>query len=706
MGHVREIPQVNQEGQKSGQIELEITYGGKESPFGGIDTSAPPAYIAPNCFALADGFLVVDNQLVAASLQPLTLPTLWLGSSAYNLLKIGTFYNSKYGYVNYALGGFTQVHIYTGGASAPSFFAYTFALTAWQYDSTNTPTIIGDDSFAVRVYNVDQQPTPATLTLPVIMGESPTYTDTGHLGLEFGVGGVSAGSATVGYSPGTTIITMVGLMVTALNGVSGTSGFTAAATADGLGITLTAVTAGAVGNTLQVADASASNINGVPPAFYFPLYNSASRWTNLENGSDGGIQSLPLLVPDPQISTTDVGGTIYFANIGPLIMKYSGPGTLTISSMYAGVRVIAKFAGSLIGLGNLPQLQNIVQNADMIFSWTATNNLDEWSPLTASGNVTGAGFTQLADIGDALRGLIVTNNTAFILREEGISYSTSLGSGVDPFSFQHVTLADEGEGAQNTALICQYDQTGAFIGNTNVFQISGSISTIGDKITSDLLVTLGSSTGPLSAFSCAILMATKIVIPVAFLVGASIYIYLPDNQTWMKSTFTAFPSTNTVLLTAVSSYVSSTAVQRQAVLSLVSAAEAVGSPVSLYALQEGTGISGSISAPSRIIFPQEEILFGRDVVIDAIYIAFNYSVATQAVVAFLINGIDFGSVPLTAGNNLNQNPIEMQIFPTSSVFTSHSPQLELAISGIVGNTYIRFSKIQMYASMEPSQRPV
>ena len=111
MGHIRQIPQTSQEGQQSGQVGLEITYGGKEAPFGGIDSSAPPAYIDPNCFASSDGFLVVDDQLVAVSLQPQVLPTLWGGLSNYVFLKAGTFYNSKYGYINYALGVFVQVHI-------------------------------------------------------------------------------------------------------------------------------------------------------------------------------------------------------------------------------------------------------------------------------------------------------------------------------------------------------------------------------------------------------------------------------------------------------------------------------------------------------------------------------------------------------------------------------------------------------------------
>ena len=642
-----------------------------------------------------------------ASLQLQTLPTLWNGAPNYIFLKMGTFYNSMYGYINYALGVQVQVHIHTG-SNAPSFIAYNFALTAWQYDTLNTPTVIGNDFYTVKVYNVNQLPIAASLTLPVVMGESSTFVDSGSLGLAFGASGSFVGSTTVSYAPGDTVLTIVPTMVTALNAASGSSGFTAAASVDGLSIILTAVTPGAAGNTLQVMDASISTTTGVPPAFYFPITNYSGSFTgfvSLEGGSNGGIQGLPLLTPDPQISTVDVGGTIYFANLGPIIMKYSGPGTLTISSMYAGVKVISKFAGSLIGLGDLPQLLNVVNNSDMVFSWSAANNLDEWSPVTASGNVTGAGFAELADIGDPLKGLIVTNNTAFILRSQGISYSTSLGSGQDPFSFQHVGLADEGEGAQNTALICQYDQTGAFVGNTNVYQISGQITSIGEKIASDLFANLELSTGPLSATSCSIMIGNRIEPIVVFLIGAQLYIYLPQNKTWMQMSFaTGLSSNATVLLTSLSSYNTTADVQRKALLSLVTSPSTTGT-TSLYALQEGIGFTNQISPNPRVYFPQEELLFGRDVVIDSLYISLNYSVTTQVLVTFFFNGVEFSAITLTAGNTLSQIPVEMQIFPISGAFTAHSPQLEITV-GPVGVTYLRFSKIQIYGSWEPNQRPV
>ena len=348
---------------------------------------------------------------------------------------------------------------------------------------------------------------------------------------------------------------------------------------------------------------------------------------------------------------------------------------------------------------------NVVQDSDMVFSWSAANNLDEWSPVDASGNVTGAGFNQLADIGDALRGLIVTNNTAFILREQGISYSTSLGSGVDPFSFQHVGLADEGEGAQNTALICQYDQTGAFVGNTNVYQISGQISSIGEKIVANLITSLETSDGPLSSVACAVLIGKRISTLVVFLIGSILYVYNPENKTWMQLSYsTGLPSNATFLLSSLSSYNDVNAVQRQAVLGLLTSPATTGT-TSLYALQEGVGVVNAISGLTQVTFCQEELLFGRDVVIDAIYFSLNYRVTISALLTFYINGIVFATFNIPSGNTLITNPVEFQVFPISGVFTAHSPQLQVVCQE-AGFTQVRISKIQMYGSWEPNQRPV
>src|ERR1700728_1640203 len=123
----------------NGNIALEITYGGTDAPFGGVDSSAPPAYIDPRCFAAVDGFIVVDNKLCLACWQLLTLPTLWNGNTA-ELIKIGTFFSSIHGQLNYALGVAASLNV-----GPPANTTYKFYLTAWTYNAVGAPQIQGND---------------------------------------------------------------------------------------------------------------------------------------------------------------------------------------------------------------------------------------------------------------------------------------------------------------------------------------------------------------------------------------------------------------------------------------------------------------------------------------------------------------------------------------------------------------------------------
>ena len=709
MGNIRTTPQKTQEGQASGQVSLEITYGGKESPFGGIDSTAPPAYIAPNCFASSDGFYIVDNQLVLASLQPLTLPTLFSETTGVTLLKVGNFYNSNTGFLNYALGLTLQAIV-----GPPNGIIYTFYMTVWRYVN-QVPTLVGNDTLVIKLFDTKQNPVAATLTLPVLMGQSSNFTDSGSLSLNYGASNVFAGSVSYGYTGGATIASVVAGMVIALNAISASSHFTASASIDGLSIILTATTPGAAGNNLQIADNSSDTTTPTnPPPFFFPTAGDLVNWTNLSGGADAITFSPPQNLGP--VSAAEVGGTLYLANLGPMILKYSGPGKFFISSLYAGVKTLRKFAGSLIGLGNIPQLLNTVQNADMIFSWSAANNLDEWAPVTTSGNVTGAGFEQLADISDSLNGLIVSNNTAFILRQEGVSYATALGSGSLPFNVAHIGLGDEGEGAPDRRLVCQYNETGAFIGNTDVFKVSNGVASIGEKIASNLFNNLATTSGPLGAAACAVNIGARIVPIAAFLIGNIIYVYSPDNNTWMQFSYITpveFVQAPLVLLDVFTNTLSNTTIQREPLLALVFYGKTQVSPplfeTIAFTLEEG--MVNSFSVTPQVTFPQEEMLFGRDVVINSLYFSMNAAASlpnNTCVLSFYFNGVLFATYDLNTvqWNSLSGNPIEVTLYPSSmNVFTTHSPQLQI-VANTRNGMEVRFSKIQIYASMEPEQRPV
>lgn len=720
MGKITPHSQVGQDGSPSKTTLLEIIYGGTESPFGGIDSSASPAYIDPRCFAASDGFIIVDNKLCVANWQQLALPTLFGGVSNVRLLKIGTFYSSKYGQLNYVLGVHTDIAV---GPPAAKF--YTFYLTTWIFDA-GVPTLNSNDSQIVKLYDTLINAVPATLTVYLTPGESSTFTDSGVVGLELVNNGTLFSVVTIAYAPGDTIGSLIPGLVTAFN-AAWSSLVTATATSDGTGITFTAVTPGIAGNLLGVGDQSQSGVSGDPPAFYFP--SSAGDLAMFQNGANSFITSFPTLPIN--ISVAYVGGTAYFANLGPFILKFSGPGTLTISTMYSGVQVIRKFSGSLIGIGQVPPLNTIEPNTNMIFSWSAALDLDVWAPENTSGNVTGAGFAQLADIADYLVGLVVSNNTAFIIRSQGISYATSLSSGTDPFQFAHIGLGDKGEGAQNPALVCQYDQTGAYVGNADIFQVSGSISAIGMKIKAQLFNLLNNSSLQLGSAASAIQLAQDTFPVIIFVIGTTVFLYNTTNQTWMVFTWTDNLVANTLSVDVISiSNFNST--QTVLFAPVIAYQENFASAVTALVLTEGIANDNSLSNVAIVTFPQEEIVFGRDVTIDALYISFFAALGHDCIVEIYINGtqpvvnsngittweptsILFASVPLSATDfpSLTELPYELQVFPTNTngtgVFTVHSPQLQIKVLNLIANSstdILRFTKIMMRASVDPDQVPV
>ena len=971
----------------NGNIGLEITYGGREAPFGGVDTSAPPAYIDPKCFTNCDGFIVIDNKLVVASLNPVAVPILWGGTAGVILIGFGNFYNTTYGTLNYALGYKTTSISAVGGS--PSGVAYTFYMTSWLpeditqlWNDTLTNTLynsIGTGTFATLTMNLDTSSSgtagsgaiiniatiisvsgPAqagdfefnlpgivstvsisagginyvvgetfwlvqgsnataqvtvssinvatgaitgltivpnsfnttyidgtnhavalstagwgysvatatlvttsasdvvlqivgpfgTNTYTVITngssGITPTYAGSGaafsvtgvykagafinlftqypriafsdviianlslatssspiSAGINYNVGEVymlasahttstglgwafdavntlaedSSGNSTVwveitsvgaggsvtgvqlvstgletsglnapvlatyylvgivGPAPVNTVSTtpliVLDAMASAINsgGADSASGYpdqnvTATVNVSASSLTLTSIKSGSGGNVITAQDLSV--ITGGSPSYY---YFSVRTATHLTGGSDtGGSGNQLITVLPSQASIASVGGTLYIGNIGPMIIKYSGPGSLTTSTTLQGVRVLRKFAGSLIGLGKIdpPNVQDTAQ--DMMFLWSATNNLDTWAALGLDGNVSGAGFAQLADIGDYLTGLIVTSGTAFIIRSQGVSYATATGNATSPFNFAHIGLGDEGEGSQVESLVCQYDQTGAFIGESDIYQVSNSLSSIGQKIKAALLTSLqADTTGLLSAGTCAIFAGQDVSVLITFQVGDILYIYNPANGAWSTITFEISDlhrerAVGTSILGVLATKNVSSTVNQYGNNLLTIAEQWIdfrhGSPNTLetpvfYSISDGVPNSMAVNSNAPVItFPVEEISFGRDITIDGLYISFLGSLSEAVTVNIEFNGITFGSLTLNPGTVDLITPTEFQVFPSSSTtagaFTTHSPQLQISVPALsdAGMDQFYIVKIAMFGSYDPKQRPV
>lgn len=802
---------IKQDKLANSNVGLEITYGGKEAPFGGIDSSAPPSYIDPRCFVDCDGVLIIDNKIVIISTQSVDIPTLWSGTSGILLLAFGTFYNSLTGQLNYALG-----YKATPFVGPPSGVQYTFYITSWNPFATSSHT---NDVLNVTLYDSYAPATSASITLPCIpsssiaagtgtgatgnitsvnsfngtitgitfsggtgygVGDAVQIVPSGYVPSDFGwvyvtstgVGGSITGvtlapNSGLGYTTGavtsgdvevnsTTKLkitngastntysanaygsfanaaSIVSSLVSQIN--AGDPNVSAAASLDGTSITLTAKVPGSAGDAITVQDLSVADVAGQPPPYYFPV----TLADNLYGGTDLTAVNAPRSFTSA--STVEVGGTVYFANLGPLILKYSGPSLFSISSMYQGVQIIRKFGGSLIGLRVIPQLGFEVQNQDMIFAWTSALNLDEWNPEKSDGTVTGAGFEQLGDIGDYLSALIVTGGTAFIIRAQGISYATLTGNATLPFVINHLGLGDQGEGVQASSLTCQYDQIGVFVGNSNIYQISGSVSTIGDKIKAAFFTALTTlnMNAFLSAAAVSIYQGSDEFPVIVFGLGTSYYLFNPANNTWTKFTTQgaglneAFNASILGVFAGQNLFASSDSYQQTQLVIANQVTATVTpftiSPPTFVGLSEKLVNGQSTSNASFIVFPQEECLLGRDVTIDALYLSLYASVSQDTVLTFSFNGLQpsslnpdvyepvnqvFAVVTLSSSvfTTLSGNPVELQVFPTTTstagAFTVHSPQLRIDFTTLVGtgNAQFRFTKVGIFASYDPTQRPV
>ena len=770
----------------NGNLQLEITYGGAATPFGGVDKSAPPAYIDPRGFVSADGVITANNKLCTLALESFAVPTLWSGVAGVTLIGCGTFYNSIYGELNYALG-----YVRTAIVGPPSGSTYKFYITSWSVLNSGT---VYNDTLTIDLYDSVIPAKAASLTLPCIpssstapsvasgatgtitsvSGSTGTITaatltggtgyavndavqvipsgyvpsDYGWLivtgvgtggaitsttlatntGLGYTTGAITAGSvesfSTIklvingvafeanAYTGSVTAASIVSGFVSSIN--TGSTSVSATASVDGVSLILTALTAGTAGNSITVQDESTAAVAGDPPPFYFP----AATQMTLQGGVDAASASSPTSFNNA--SVTSVGGTVYFANLGPIILKYSGPGLFKISTMYQGVTILSKFADSLIGVGVIPQLGFEDQNQDMIFAWSAAGKLDIWAPVDGSGNVTGAGFEQLADIGEFLSGLIVSNGTAYILRKEGVSYATPTGNGLEPFNVNHIGLGSQGEGTQTPYLVTQYDSVGCYVGNSDIWQLTGGISAIGGKIRQAIFAAITAQTNPdaqLTAASGAISVGGDEFPIAVFAIGTTLYVFNTSNGTWTTLSLSTLGSNITRMIGTTLSTVLTVPKEGQYSQALVGLAmqQTIGGVIQapqFFIVREQLPDSNGSSNTFEVSFPQEEILFGRDVTIDALYIGLQAQLQSNVTLNAYINGNLYASYALqaTAFTDINAIPTELQIFPATGtgINTGHSPQLKLELVNAAGvqTSLVRFTKITMFGSIDAAQRPV
>ena len=675
----------------NGTLDLEITYGGPDAPFGGIDASAPPMYIDPKCFVNCSGFLIQDDKLIAVSWQSMGINITDWNALSEIFLGVGHFYASGQFWnwiLSYSLGG---------GPGNPPIGIVTYNVRLWPAGFTGNLSIAANGT----TLPLAQIPTtvPATPATAQIVVNGSTATVGGNIAITIGAAPV----VNVMVNIGDTVTVVAANIVTAINAALGPAtaivdaGFT-----NRVDLTTTA-TGFAANSTALIIGVTIGGGGTIPLPIASTPFNGAmdSYLTNY------GLPINPL-------SWTAVGESVYFGGPGTMILKLAldqNHPQLTPLTQYLGANVLGKFNGQLIAAGVTPGPGQVIQDSEMVIAWSAPEGeYGIWEPLFSDGTVTGAGFNQVEDISDYLTGIFINPGLAVLLRSEGIDYITPLSNGPTPFDFVHISNAKLGEGCQDPRLVTQYDQFGCFVGNSDIYEFSGSLIPIGKKIKNFLLNDARQQGAPSQAFRGSVsgpfLIDNNTDVYAHFLVGPSVFNYNFNNKTWVSQDLV---TANTVFY-----------IGQIAIIYNPDAPDAVGFVPALITFgpaqgpefwQLSPGVSNASfqgSTSSFIEFPEEEIMFGRDITIDSALL--NAAGTAGQEIHFDISATIQGTftLPVGASPSIYQ---DYQIFftdnPANDKCTVKNPQLTLScdenLVGVINQ--VKIAKVALFGSFDPNQRP-
>jgi hypothetical protein len=801
----------------NGNIGLEITYGGADAPFGGIDTSASPRYIDPRCFVDADNFLIIDNEMCVCSWQPSTFPE--NPGVTYPIDYPNTQPSQLIGVGKLPCEAITKNWALFVSSEADSNNYFYYRLIIWATDTSDTEVY----NFILPGQTITAPPVQAQATITV--GYAPGFTAIQNVPAyainpgpvlpatydgkfyeispySSAVNGAPTGGgpnyqtslpiATYGLYGNTpasgpvqvpTPASIAALLATDLNGGGGLLPFTAAvASGNPNQVILTAYTQsgypsvdGTAGNSMSLAPFTAmeqfgyfpnttglSFVEKLPPPFgvnYSPFTTNSFIFTlePFSGGTDGG-QILYSALPIGQLTYETVGDNLFIAGYPAGYMLWFNNTTkqFNILTNYQGAKVLRKFAGHLVSVGLINSASQIETDPYLWLNWSAEGEYAVWNALDSQGLVTGAGGEQLADISDMLTGLIISNSTAFILHAEGLSYATALqGNATEPFDVNHVSNVNDGQGCPSSQLNTQYDQMGFYVGQSNVFTLIQGPQAIGTKIAAELFPSLIAESQrsvpfqdvfyqSVNTIPLTVLLNNNVRVFFCVNVAGVLYFYDAGTDVWMKMDATPYfptPSSfgNHHILKAVSLPVNSTTgfdgsyqykgtylYEQFAPRLLPPSGNMLDAPVMFVLLPE---LSSTTDA--YVTFPAEEISNGRDIIIDALFLTCSGIPGTQVLIT--VGGWQSyeGSAPtfvpdlINVGVTLDANATpdsdqEYQVFPADgAAITCKAPQVQLMVPAQTPPTYtppvaypvdskpqFKFSKLVMFGSFDPNQRPV
>jgi hypothetical protein len=700
--------------EKTGQFE--ITYGGKESPFMGIDATQPATEITKGAFTKLQNWLILENRLVAVGFAALPGPgngdyINWAGfpspaglGTPQKLLGFGTIPNGTQQNLFAVLasqqpnaGGYQELDVYVWNTLSAAPVKYPFSYNASSIvpatTATATVTIFGGEQV-----NMDHNYDAGTVTVTI-----------------------NGRDYSADYDAPSTRHSVALDIANAIAADSSAVVTTTIPAGNNPGFVLTSKLSGAVGNYPLSYSSTTSE-----PGFLQPSFGAGSM-SQLSGGADA-VLGTPVVTE--QLTYKVIGTTLYIAGWpSNYILQVDLVNGLAVTTSYLGASTLISYNGSLYALGVVPALPNTgaavltVDNPELVIAWSEPLTYTQWNALDANSNITGAGFEQLGDISDYLTGAFVINSVLYVLRAQGLTYGSPQTSSTEPVLYYPFSLSDFGEGCQSNRLFCQYGQAGAFVGNSSVWGFTGQLQDIGKLIKSLFLPAIQAGQGDQKFWDCTNSIAGNFLyngvdaLLICFNINGIIYVFNSDNRTWTTLTTTdttadtcyinALPTNASVAVYADQEYAS------QNLVLMFQKAAAPGTDLATpltYALQPIVNSFNDVSDEQTLaIFEAEQILIGRDVTIEGLYIQAAGNAELQITVQALND--DGSLVGSTQTLQLTTNAamyIYYQVdFPVPVTGKSPQLQIEVLLTGGVpaGSLNACVSKISMYGTVVTSQRP-
>lgn len=707
--------------QKTGS--LEITYGGRECPFLGVDSTAPDPYIGPGQLTqTVKNLLTINNTL---------LPTF------FNMIANDQVLNATiigYGDLN---GQIFQVSIDgSGNLNVIGFPNFPSLAGSYTIGTIATSAVFG----GTLVMNVQ----PNTLTYKNINGicyfsfpGSPlifqhnnvnanvltTYLGCSYLS-ELNGRLIAANIyqvtniSTNGYSPTSQ---STGVTATATNGGNSTqtssiiNTFPNQVVNPGQLVNLTVTLSGNYNCNPQ------GNANNQATLTFYYSPDSGVTWNSFFTIS---FDTFNQTLNQQQVTIPNIAG---LTNLNTLQLKI-----VATSQAAIGVSDASSVTGQMSAETAVIEAPSVITitNFPYQYAWSAPQGAySQFNPLTTQNGVsivTGAGFNNLPDVEDIITGLFNTGPTQFVLRKQGITEVTPLTSGINPFDFNHLWASHKGIGTIYPNSVSQYGSLGAFFADIGIFSFGyEGMSEIDSKassaIFSDIIGTcqgnnLAAGLGPLyiqgEVSNCLILVATdNSNNPIIYY-----WVYIFKTGEWYR--FQSTHNHKIIGIQVISVNVANISVANGYNSIFVIITDSTQTSYIMGLPSDGSlgtfaGQPGPQPINPVINVQPEEILPLRDVTIDGLLIYYKGSQAaagTLQIIANINNGVV--SIPFNTLNDgiatFDNTWRYIKLSPANGTpFTGNTPQLQFNIN-LNGNNKSTFQigKAVLLGSIDITQRPL